>query len=320
MSGRGYNARDRSRSRGEGRPRRGLRDQLDVSRQQEVLQNGSGSISPQCVICSFKQAYPNNPEPVHHRHFSSVNLREILGIEQSGKGHFCPSCKSPQRPYLDDRLKVLISDSTLHDVFAMSDSTYGFYEGDLVHCDHLTIAGGSLPELLHAFKQEYVVVKRPRPLDVVLVAVYADVVNGFSREFIHWGFSEFAKSVLELGEGFTFAIASMMYPPSKCWFSDDGPPPYMFHNHLEKFDWLNKKIHEINLHNNVPGYPCFHSYGTRKTVVKEVDKDGAEHSKHVRVHRWEHWSEYARRDKFTLRLDRKFKLAKAVNNYFLHRT
>ena len=45
----------------------------------------------------------------------------------------------------------------------------------------------------------------PPTVLVVLVAGYADVVNGFSREFIHWGFSEFAKTVLELGEGFTFA-------------------------------------------------------------------------------------------------------------------
>lgn len=287
------------------------------------LTSHEDSSEPRCLICSFNQPYPSDPIPIYHRHFSSTNLRELLGVEESGAGYFCPSCKSRHRPYIDERLKVVVSDTTLHEVFAISDTRHGYYEGDLLHADYLTIANGTLPELLHAFKQEYIVKPRPKPLDVVLVAGYSDILKDYSREFIHWGLSEFARSVL--GEGATktphsFTIASMMYPPSHCWFEDDGPTPYRYVNKIDKFDWLNKKIHEINLHNNAPAYPCFHSYGTRKTVEKVVKDDGTTTDHHIRVHRWEHWAEYARREKFTLRIDRKFKLAKAVNNYFVFRT
>ena len=281
------------------------------------------SSDPRCLICSFTQPYPNDLVPIYHRHYSSTNLRELLGVEESGIGYYCPSCKSRHRPYIDSRLKVVVSDTTLHEVFAISDTRYGFYEGDLVHADYLTIASGTLPDLLHAFKQEYIVKARPKPLDVVLVAGYADILKGYSREFIYWGFSEFASTVLGEGESktpHTFTISSLMYPPSCCWFEDDGPTPFRFHNKLEKFDWLNKKIHDINLHNNIPGYPCFHSYGTRKTVKHVTQEDGSTRAQHIRVHRWEHWAEYARREKFSLRNDRKFKLAKAVNNYFVFRT
>ena len=115
MSDRGSNARDRSGNRVESRPKRRLSNQGEDSGQRD-LDQGTDSGTPRCVICSYKQEYPNNPTSVHHRHFSSANLCELLGVEQSGLGHFCPSCKSRHRPYLDDRLNVVVSDSTMHDV------------------------------------------------------------------------------------------------------------------------------------------------------------------------------------------------------------
>ena len=36
---------------------------------------------------------------------------------------------------------------------------------------------------------------------------------------------------------------SLMYPPQLNWFADKGPEPQ---NQLEKIDWLNAKIHELN--------------------------------------------------------------------------
>ena len=175
--------------------------------------------------------------------------------------------------------------------------------------------------MLHAFKVEY---EEPvKSLDVVLVAGYADIEQHFSREFILQGLNEFAASVLRLGVGptpNTFAASSLMYPPRYCWFSANGPVPYRYHNYVEKFDWLNKKIHELNLSNNVPAYPCFHTYGTRKATRTAVNAEGKTELQHIRGHRWEHWEEQARRDKLTLRVDRRFKLGKAINNYFVYRT
>ena len=276
-----------------------------------------------CNICSYSQTFPMEPAPVFHKHFSSAQLREILEVEGTGRWFYCPSCKSRHRPYIDERIKVVVSDSTLHEFFAPSSHSLGMYEGDLIHVDYVTIANGTIAELLHAFKLDYIVKRRPKLLDVVLVAGYADVVKGHSREFILWGISTFADMVLmENGRrtGNTFTVASLMYPPRLCWFSDNGPIPYRYTNHLEKFDWLNAQIHALNAHNNSSSYPGLHSYGTRKSVMTVTDTDGNSQLRHSRTHRWEHWAESARRDKFTLRADRKFKMGKAVNIFFLYRT
>ena len=277
----------------------------------------------QCSICSFMQTYPSVPIPIYHRHFSTIKLRDLLGVEESGLGYLCPTCKSRHRPYIDERLRVVVSDSTLHDLFSRSDARYGQYEGDLVHADYITIKGGTIPDLLHAFKLEYAAPKKP--LDVIVVAGYADIDKQYSREYIMRGFSEFAASVLGTKEHpsptkNTFAVSSLMYPPRHCWFLANGPEPYRYHNIVDKFDWLNTKIHELNVKNNVTAYPSFLTYGTRKSIEMVKDDDGKEQLNHIRAHRWEHWQEQARRDKVTLRVDRLYKLAKAVNNYLLYRT
>lgn len=281
------------------------------------------SDDPQCLICSYKQEYPSVPRALYHRHFSTISLREMMGAEDSGQSYFCPSCKSRHRPYLDERLKVVVSDSTLHDFFTRSDPRFGSYEGDLVHADYITIKGGTLPDLLHAFKQQYSNPKKP--LDVVIVAGYTDILQNFSRDYILWGFKEFAATVLGTEEHpnpvkNTLAVSTLMYPPRLCWFEANGPVPFRYQNHLEKFDWLNKKIHELNVRNCVTAYPSFHTYGTRKSREVVKDSEGKDQLHHFRAHRWEHWHENGRRDKLTLRVDRLYKLGKALNNYFLYRT
>ena len=51
-----------------------------------------------------------------------------------------------------------------------------------------------------------------------------------------------------------------------------------------------------------------------------LDSSGQQQKQHIRSHRWEHWQETLRRDKVTLRLDRRFKMGIALNNYFITRT
>ena len=118
----------------------------------------------------------------------------------------------------------------------------------------------------------------------------------------------------------TVAIASLLYPPKLSWFSRDGPKPFGYHNQIEKIDWLNHKIHDLNLKNNRPIYLGLHSYGTRKLTRSYTDSLGQEQSEHIRCHRWEHWEEPTRRNKFHLRNDRRFKVGLALNNYFVTRT
>ena len=285
----------------------------------EPGQQPGGNHGPQpnqpskCNICSYSQPYPSEQIPVHHNHFSSLRLREFMGVETSGQGYYCPSCKSRHRPYLDERLKVVVSDSSLHHFFAPPDFTGPrHYEGDLVHADYVTIAEATLPDLYHAFRLDYEHQRNARPLDVVVVAGYADLVQGYAREYILDGFRTFTDMVTALNKENTVAIATLMLPPKLAWLPDDGPQPYRYTNILEKIEWLNKKIHDINKKNNVPYYPGFHFYGTRKNTTTYIDSDGKLKKKETRTHRWEHWEQLERRNMLYLRSHRRFKMGKAI--------
>ena len=83
---------------------------------------------------------------------------------------------------------------------------------------------------------------------------------------------------------------------------------------------VQQKIDEINKKNNVPFYPGFHFYGTRKKTTNYLDSDGKWQKKETRTHRWEHWEQLERRNMLYLRSHRRFKMGKAINNYLLLRT
>ena len=247
-------------------------------------------------------------------------------MEASGESYLCPSCKSRHRPYTEDRVKLVVGDSTVHEFFAPQGYTTTHYEGDLVHVDYITIKGAYIHELVHAFRLECEQLQQAKPLDVVLVGGYADLLSGHNRDFILEGFRYFADRVLALGAKLaphsksTVAIASLMYPPKLAWFQDNGPEPYNYRNQKEKINWLNRKIDELNISNSVPTYPGFHTYGIRVDTVTTTDSYGEEVKTHRRAHRWGHWLEGPRREKMSLQHNRRFVLGKALNNYFLYRT
>ena len=286
---------------------------------QAALSLRSGQV--QCQICSNTQSYPSQQYPVYHQHFSSLRLRGLLDVETSGAEYRCPSCMSSHKPYQnssDDRVKVVVSD-ILHHYF-----TGPGYKGDKFHVDYVTIKGGFIPDLYHAFKLDYA--SFSRPMDVVMVAGTADLLYGYGREYIMDGFREFTSTVLDIGKvqhpnvANTVAIATLMHPPRLSWFADNGPEPFNYRNERDKIDDLNSKISQLNNDNSVPIFPGFHSYGTRKSSYKSWDEFGQVQVQHFKCHRWEHWQEAARRDKLTLRPDRLLKMAVALNNYFITRT
>ena len=282
--------------------------------------------APRCGICSYNQPYPAKGARVHHHHFSSLQLRKDAGVEASGEGYSCPSCKSRHRPYTEDRIKLVVGDSTMHEFFAPEGYTATHYKGDLVHVDYLTIKGGYIHELIEAFMLEYEHHSQAKPLDVVLVAGYADLLRGHGRDFIYEGFQHFCDRVLSVGAKIapnaksTVAIASLMYPPKLAWFRDNGTEPYRYENRKKKINWLNSKIDQLNLRNSITIYPGFHTYGLRVDNITTTDDHGVEVKQHTKSHRWGHWAEGPRREKFTLTTDRKFKMGQALNNYFLYRT
>ena len=55
------------------------------------------------------------------------------------------------------------------------------YEGDLMHVDYLSIPGANLNTLTNAFKYEYQEKPFLKPLDVVLIGGYNDILEGCVR-------------------------------------------------------------------------------------------------------------------------------------------
>ena len=71
-------------------------------------------LNSRCQICSYTQPYPAEQKPVYHSHFSSLRRRELIGVEKSGPEYHCPSCKCSHGSSPDERIKIVLSDFTLH--------------------------------------------------------------------------------------------------------------------------------------------------------------------------------------------------------------
>ena len=275
-----------------------------------------------CQICSYGQTYPAPQRPIYHTHYSSLSLRQITGAEETGVEYLCPSCKGRHTPYPDSRVKLVLSDFTLHQFFAPPNHTGAQYVGDMIHVDYLTIPTACIEDLVLAFKLEYEQLNHQKPLDVLIVAGYNDLLQNKSRQHIMEGYRHLARLVQNLGKnkhpGATnsFAVASLLYPPRLSWFPDNGPTPSFLTNYLEKIDWLNREIHDLNLSNSVPEYPRFHTYGVRTDNTARHDRYGYLHQTHKKTHRWEHWAEQVKTSKLHLKPERIFKMGTAVNNYF----
>ena len=291
------------------------------------VQDRAGDRQPgqgHCNICSYTQEYPARQVPVYHRHFSSRRLREMSGAENSNNPYYCPSCKHQHQPDPTNRIKVVVSDSTLHNFFS-STARIGsrLYRGDASHVDYVTIPGADINTLRSAFRLDYMEKPHSKPLDVVMVAGYNDLLEGTNREYILHEFERFADLVKMCGlrshpdSSNSVAIASLMYPPQIAWFPDNGAfPQSNYDNQIHKIDWLNQKIHLLNMENRVPLYPRFHTYGVRTATRYRTDEFGELHQYVTKSHRWEHWREADRGNMLHLTDVRRFKMGQAINNYF----
>ena len=270
-----------------------------------------------CVICSTGR------HQVIHRHFSSLWLRQLTGVEAAGSRHICASCKSHHLPYPYSRVKIVVSDSTLHSFFAPPGHTGTQYAGDLMHTDYITIPGADIDTLSNAFRLEYGQ-NVSRPLDVVLVAGYNDLALERSSREIMRSFQNFADIVLNCGSGTdtnTVAICNMMYPPQIAWFPDDGPLPVNHGgNNLFRIEWINECILALNLDNGITEFPRLHKFGVRNFTRRYTDMYGQEHHRRIKAHRFEHWVEPDPAKKMHLVNEQRFKIGAAVNKYFSLRT
>ena len=293
----------------------------EVDRPSENREEGRGRAG-ECTICSYKQVLSSDRGPVFHNHFSSIFLRKLTGVEHSSNDYLCPSCKRQHVPYPENKLNIVVSDSTLHQFFAPSGYTETLqYSGDTHHIDYLTIAGARISALLNAFRIEYVNNPPPMNMNVVLVAGYYDLAEGYARDYIiekMYTFADLVTNSTVNPEGRnTVTIASLLYPPQLAWLPDNGPFPHEeYVNNKNKIDWLNQEIKKLNEKLGVRFPPCFHTYGVRTSTRKRVDRYGQVHLRSVKSQRWEHWRESEPQNMLHLSTERRFKMGEALNRYF----
>ena len=192
-----------------------------------------------------------------------------------------------------------------------------------MHSDYITIPGATIDELTHAFMMEYRDFRFP--VDVILVAGYADILDGRSRDAIIESYSQFTRAVLEANSGHTgtntVAICNLPYAPQLSWFEDNGPLPYNhLGNQLLKLEFLNEAILSLNLDNRITEFPCLHKFGVRNYTKKYVDRYGQTHHRRIKQHRLDHWLGDDPARKLYLVNEQKFKVGAAVNKYFSLRT
>ena len=144
----------------------------------------------------------------------SLRRRELMGVEKSGADYLCPSCKCSHGSSLDERIKIVLSDFTLHRLFDPSNHSCSQYVGDLLHVDYITIPEGCLEDRVHAFRLDYELSEQLRPSDVFVVAGHNDFMKNQSRSFIMQGLKHLSELVLSNGKNKTLSI--LMLLPASC--------------------------------------------------------------------------------------------------------
>ena len=205
-----------------------------------------------CTICSFRQIHPHPLKPVFHKHFSSRQLRIIMGVEHYGGFYRCISCSEnrfPGRIHKHERhgrRRLVVSSSTLHNYYLSE-----HYEGDSVHIDYCTIPGAKIQDLYLAYREEYL--RSENPLDVILVAGLNNLNKGEEENQVMERIREFAIMVTEESMNYhrygrsSFSVATLPYAPKLAWLDGDGPCPYPpNHNKCSTMKALNGRITLFN--------------------------------------------------------------------------
>ena len=228
-------------------------------------------MAPYCYICSYRQQEGRN-RPVFHTHSSAREVRIMQGAEFAlgNPGYMCPTCRVVHATWPDYGLNVVLGDSQLHNFHQPRDPEVSC-PPDPFHIDWVTISGGTISDLTHAFTVDYR--KQPRPMRIFVSAGLNDMIRGASRDtmverFIH------LKEVVEAQNTFhpeaknELLIATILNPPKLVWFEGNGTPPANFTNYLQDMKELNSWIKFYNRENGRTCTPSFHRFGVRTTKVR----------------------------------------------------
>ena len=282
---------------------------------------------PECQICSYRQPYTERSASVTHRHFSTTLMMKMTK-DKDGKFN-CSSCKQVHGPTPTERIKLCVSDSTLHMFWAPPDIANSQpkvqYEGDIQHTNYITIPGGKIETIQQAFRIEYG--KETRGIDVLVVAGLNNFLKRDTKEEVMRKLDMFRNTVMKQSQYLhpstpnTFAVATLLYAPQLAWFPDDGDlPSHNYRNHLEDIQWTNEQIIRFNKENGVPMAPHLHKYGVRRDNKTSKDRFGNISVRHTVNHRWEQWREKEAHWMLHLVDEKRIVMGQAVNKYFRFNT
>ena len=260
--------------------------------------------------------------PVKHIHFSSRYLLSMSGGDNVEE-KYCLSCKKAHAANPTKRVKLVLSDSTLHMFFAPPANAQhrADYEGDAIHTEYVTIPGARVEVLQQAFRIEYEV--ETRGIDVLLVAGLNNLLKGEKGEELMYKLCSFRDTVMRQSLKYhpdapnTFAVATLLYAPQLCWFPDDGPvPSASYENRLEELQWINTELIKFNAMNGVVSVPHVHKFGIRVDNKSKRDMYGNVTVHHRLMHKWEQWREVERDRMVHLEEKKRVDLGRSINKYF----
>ena len=292
-----------------------------------------------CQICSFKQEIQSESCAVFHKHFSAKQIRIWAGAEGKLRKYYCPTCNEDGKPGKihminpTDRLKVVLSTSTLHDFHRR-----GGYTGDSIHIDYNTIPGATIQTLERAWMIEYG--QTQTPMDILLVAGLNNVCRGENTPQIMQRIKKLASMIEIQSQKFhpnrpsTFQVTTLLYPPRLAKF------PHHLHTHrpqankLQMLVELNRAITDFNdeavktlkttidniTHqraNRWPTPPPIHKYGLHMNSI--MLPDGTEITE--KSHNWDLWRQ-SEPHNMMLHLEdiERAKMGRAIENYFIEQT
>ena len=218
-----------------------------------------------CGVCSETK----DGSLTHHQHYSSRQARLVAPSDEWGL-FSCKTCKiSPHSFKSGTRYSILLTSSTLNNW--QGDRLTNKYEGDPIHVDYISIPGGTIDTLIHAFMAEYGGTRTP--VDVLLVCGLNDLRDEKkTAEDIMKSIQRLAVRVrnmpgVELTAS-TLAVATLPFAP--CMTSLPSESRQVINDKTAKLVQLNTLIRDFNMSTSHPLFdtsiaPCFHTWGLKSS-------------------------------------------------------
>jgi len=178
----------------------------------------------ECAICS------NDLFSVCHPHISTAAEREK---EAESETFSCSICRKNHEKKEKGRRKIVLGNSTLHNLWKESTYEPGF------HIDFDCIIGGQIHDVHAAFLHQYAL--DTEAMDIIIACGVDNVPTTESASTIIFQLRSLVKTIEEHNRDNRVVIATMLYAPKYC---DLGVPPSR--NMLAKVREINSWILEYN--------------------------------------------------------------------------